>query len=264
MLKNRLIPKLQMRSSLIGKIDMMVLVNTITFDDFSEIGDPVSQARIYQSQAADELIFLDIDSNKHKNQQKLVDIIRSSADEIFMPFSVGGGISEINSIRELLHNGADKVSINTAAFENKEFISEAADCFGSQCIIVGIDYSKKTKDNLYKVFIKGGSVETTMDPVTYAIEAEKYGAGEILLTSIDMDGTQGGLDIEMTSQISSEISIPVITSGGCGKASHFVQGFQEGKASAVAAGTFFSFNDQNLMQTRAQIANAGIPIRIIT
>lgn len=247
-----------------SNIDILVLVNTISFDHYFEIGDPVSQAKIYQAQAADELIFLDIDAYKHKNQKQLVKIIRSAADEIFMPFTVGGGIKDIDTIRELLLNGADKVSINTAAFENKELISEAADCFGSQCIVVGIDYSKKTKDNQYKVFIKGGSVETKIDPVTCAIEAEKYGAGEILLTSIDMDGSQRGLDIEMTSLISSEVSIPVITSGGCGKASHFIRGFKEGKASAVAAGTFFSHKDQNLMQTRAHIINAGIPIRVIT
>mgnify|MGYP006093620295 CR=1 FL=1 len=253
-----------MRSSTMGNIDLMILVNAISFDKSSAIGDPVSQAKIYQSQAADELIFLDIDANKHNNTRQLVEIIRSAANEIFMPITVGGGINNIDTIRELLLNGADKVSINTAAFENKEFISEATDCFGSQCIVVGIDYSKKTKDSQYKVFLKGGSVETKMDPVTYAIEAEKYGAGEILLTSIDMDGSQSGLDIEMTSLISSAVSIPVITSGGCGKANHFIQGFKEGKASAVAAGTFFSYKDQNLMQTRAHIANAGIPIRIVT
>ena len=163
-----------MRSSTMGNIDMMILVNTISFDKSSAMGDPVSQAKIYQSQAADELILLDIDANKHNNTKQLVEIIRSAANEIFMPITVGGGINNIDTIRELLLNGADKVSINTAAFENKEFISEASDCFGSQCIVVGIDYSKKTKDSQYKVFLKGGSVETKMDPVTYAIEAEKY------------------------------------------------------------------------------------------
>ena len=253
-----------MRPSLMGNKDVMTMVNTISFEHASEIGEPVSQAKIYQSQAADELIFLDIDANKYQNTKQLIEIVRSAATEIFMPFTVGGGIKNTDTIRELLLNGADKVSINTAAFKDKKLIRESADRFGSQCIVVGIDYSKKTKDNRNKVFIEGGSIETETDPLVYAIEAEKQGAGEILLTSIDMDGSQSGLDNEMTNLISSAVSIPVITSGGCGKASHFIQGFDEGKASAVAAGTFFSNKDQNLMQTRAHIANAGIPIRVIT
>lgn len=240
------------------------MVNTISFNHSFEIGEPVSQAKIYQSQAADELIFLDIDAHKHQNTRQLIEIVRNAANEIFMPFTVGGGINNVDTIRELLLNGADKISINTAAFENKNFISKAADCFGSQCIIVSIDYSKKTIDGKYKVFLKGGSIETKMDPIEYAVEAEKFGAGEILLTSIDQDGSQNGLDIDMTKQISKEVSIPVITSGGCGKANHFIQGFNEGEASGVAAGTFFSNQDQNLMQTRAHIANAGIPIRVNT
>ena len=253
-----------MRPSLMGNKDVMTMVNTISFEHASEIGEPVSQAKIYQSQAADELIFLDIDANKYQNTKQLIEIVRSAATEIFMPFTVGGGIKNTDTIRELLLNGADKVSINTAAFKDKKLIRESADRFGSQCIVVSIDYSKKTKDNRNKVFIEGGSIETETDPLVYAIEAEKQGAGEILLTSIDMDGSQSGLDNEMTNLISSAVSIPVITSGGCGKASHFIQGFDEGKASAVAAGTFFSNKDQNLMQTRAHIANAGIPIRVIT
>ena len=264
MLKNRLIPKLQMRSSLMGDSDLMVLVNTISFDRYFEIGDPVSQAKIYQAQAADELIFIDIDAYKHNNQKKLVEIVRKAADEIFMPFTVGGGINNIDTIRELLLNGADKISINTAAVESNDLISKAADFFGSQCIVVSIDFSKRTSNNEYRVFIRGGTEETVWDPVSWAIKVEQLGAGEILLTSIDLDGSQKGLDIEMTSRVSKAVSIPVITSGGCGKAIHFVDGFQKGNADAVASGTFFSYKDQNPIQTRAQILNSGIPIRVHT
>jgi len=253
-----------MRSSLVGGRERMVLVNTNSFNHYSEIGDPVSQAKIYQAQAADELIFLDLDANRHNSGEVLVDVIRRAAKEIFMPFTVGGGVKDLDRIRELLLNGADKISINTAALEQRELISKAADCFGSQCIVVSIDFAKRIRNNEYRVFVRGGTVETKWDPVSWAIKVEQLGAGEILLTSIDLDGSQKGLDIEMTRRVSEAVSIPVITSGGCGKAIHFVEGFQKGGADAVAAGTFFSHKDQNPMQTRAQILNSGIPIRVHT
>lgn len=262
MLKRRLIPKLQMRASCFGTRPRMVLVTTIQFGDFIEIGDPVSQAKIYEAQAADELIFLDLDACS-ENRETLTEVVRKAAEEIFMPFTVGGGVKNTADFRKLLSNGADKVSINTAAVENPDLINEASDIFGTQCVVLSVDYRTNGSDQSC-VWIKGGKVETGLDPVQWAVEGEKRGAGEILLTSIDRDGTRKGLDLEMTRKLASAVSIPVIASGGCGLTSHFVEGFAIGKADAVSAGTYFCFKDENPMQTRSQISNADIPIRLHT
>jgi cyclase len=262
MLKRRLIPKLQMKRRRIGESMRMVLVTTIQFRDVMEIGDPVSQAKIYEAQAADELIFLDLDaSGEHRDT--LVEVVRRAAGEIFMPFTVGGGVRSLADFRTLLSNGADKVSINTAAVENPELIGEASAAFGAQCVVLSIDYRRMANGD-YSVWIHGGRTNTGLDPIAWAIEGERRGAGEILFTSIDRDGTGQGLDIAITRQIAERVSVPVITSGGCGLASHFVEGFLEGKADAVSAGTYFCFKDENPMQTRSQIKNAGIPIRLHT
>ena len=240
----------------------MVLVTTVQFGQTMEIGDPVSQAKIYEAQAADELIFLDLDASID-NRDGVFHVIRTAAEQIFMPFTMGGGIRNFSNIREALSNGADKVSINTAAVETPDFINEAASKFGTQCIVLSIDY-RMNKGGRYRVWIRGGNEETNLDPVQWAIEGANRGAGEILLTSIDRDGTRHGLDLQLTSQITGSVSIPVITSGGCGVASHFVDGFLIGKADAVSAGTYFCFKDENPMQTRAQIRNASVPIRLHT
>jgi len=260
MLKRRLIPKLQMKTSGRGGSDRKVLVTTIQFDKVLEIGDPVSQAKIYEAQAADELIFLDLDASA-EHRKPMLEVVRRAAEEIFMPFTVGGGVRSIDDFRDLLSSGADKVSINTAAAETPDIINEAADVFGAQCVVLSIDYRTEKKGNP-RVWIKGGRHETELDPVAWAVEGEKRGAGEILLTSIDHDGTRWGLDLEVTRRVAEAVSIPVIASGGCGAASHFVEGFQIGKADAVAAGTYFCFKDENPMQTRSQIRNAGFPIRM--
>ncbi len=253
-----------MRLSINGDQERLVLITTLSFVSHKDIGDPVSQAKIYEAQAADELIFLDIDANTHKNEEALIQFIRNTSEEIFMPITVGGGIKSLDYIRELLLSGADKISINTAAIEDVDLVKNAANFFGNQCIVVSIDYARRKKDGKHRVYISGGSEETKWDPISWALEVEKHGAGEILLTSIDLDGSREGLDIEMTRLISNAVSIPVITSGGCGKAIHFIEGFREGGADAIAAGTFFSSIDQNPIQTRAQILNAGIPVRIHT
>jgi imidazole glycerol-phosphate synthase subunit HisF len=260
MLKKRIIPKLQMKERQIGSRKIMVLVTTVQFSQYTEIGDPVSQAKIYEAQAADELIFLDIDASI-EGRDNLIEIVRKTASEVFMPITVGGGVRSVEDFRVLLSNGADKVSINTAAVTDPDLISEAANIFGSQCVVVSIDY-RKNNDGDHHVWIKCGKVETKLNPVEWSIKCEKMGAGEILLTSIDRDGTRQGLDVELTRQIADNISIPVITSGGCGLSSHFIDGFLSGNANAVSAGTFFCFIDENLMQTRAHIKNAGIPIRL--
>lgn len=262
MLKRRLIPKLQMKASRFGTRSRMVLVTTIQFKDVIEIGDPVSQAKIYEAQAADELVFLDLDASC-ENRQTMADVARRAAEEVFMPFTIGGGVKSTADFRRLLSNGADKVSVNTAAVENPDLINKAADMYGSQCVVLSIDY-RSNGNGKNCVWIKGGKIQTDLDPIQWAVEGEKRGVGEILLTSIDRDGTRSGLDLEVTRRLADAVSIPVIASGGCGLTSHFVEGFITGKADAVSAGTYFCFKDENPMQTRSQIKNAGIPIRLHT
>ena len=262
MLKRRLIPKLQIKAVRLGNKTRMVLVTTRQFGEVLEIGDPVSQAKIYEAQAADELILLDLDASVDQ-RQTMVSVVRKAAEQIFTPFTVGGGVSSIEHFSNLLNNGADKVSINTFAVETPDLINDASEIFGAQCVVLSIDYRQEA-DGDYYVWIRGGKVKTSLDPVRWAVEGEKRGAGEILLTSIDRDGTRMGLDLELTRRVAESVSIPVITSGGCGLASHFVDGFTLGKADAVSAGTYFCFKDENPMQCRAQIKNAGIPIRLHT
>lgn len=263
MLKKRLIPKLQLKLAKVGGDMILTLVNTVNFEKYLTIGDPISQAKIFQSQAADELIFLDLDS--HLNTKDiLINLINNVSEEIFMPITVGGGIDSLTYVKELLHSGADKVSLNSAAVKNPELISNISNFFGQQCVVVSIDFSKKTSSKSNRVFINGGKEETALDPVEWAIKSEKLGAGEILLTSIDNDGTYSGLNLNLIKKVSDSVSIPVIASGGCGKASHFIDGFLKAKADAVAAGSYFSNKDQNPMQTRAHISNAGIPVRLHT
>jgi cyclase len=260
MLKRRLIPKLQIRTLPFGNRLRPVLVTTRQFGKHIEIGDPVSQARIYEAQAADELIILDLDASADK-RGTLVDVIRKAAEVIFMPFTVGGGVRSVADFVTLLSNGADKVSINTAAIETPGLINEASAIFGAQCVVLSIDY-RRDNTGRYRVWIKGGRIETDLDPVEWAMEGERRGAGEILLTSVDLDGTRDGLDLELTRRVVDSVSLPIITSGGCGLASHFVGGFIQGGADAVSAGTYFCFKDENTMQVRSHIKNAGIPIRL--
>lgn len=260
MLKRRLIPKLQLKSRQLGSVRRSVLVTTVNFADVLEIGDPVSQAKIYEAQAADELILLDLDSAAPRDEAVLR-VLRRIAEEIFMPFTVGGGVATVDDFRILLSAGADKVSVNTAAVADPGLLDAAARRFGAQCVVVAIDY-RRHADGRYEVFVEGGRRSTGLDPVQWAKEVVARGAGEILLTAIDRDGSRAGLDVELTRRVVEAVDVPVVTSGGCGLARHFVEGFSEGGADAVASGTFFSFKDQNPMQTRAHIKNAGIPIRI--
>lgn len=260
MLKKRLIPKLQLKHHVGEHGSRSVLVTTVNFGRCIEIGDPVSQARIYQAQAADELIFLDLDA-RDQGRSSLLETVRLAARELFMPFTVGGGVGSLQDFRMLLENGADKVGVNTAAIDNPALISHAADLFGTQCVVVSIDYRRDANNDCY-VWKSGGRERTGLRLVEWAQEVEARGAGELLLTSIDRDGTRSGLDIEATQAVSSAVRIPVITAGGCGLASHFVQGFADGGADAVSAGTFFCFRDQNPLQTRAHISNSGAPIRM--
>jgi len=260
-LKRRIIPKLLMRAPRVGDSRRMVLVTTVGFDRTIEVGDPVSQAKIYEAQAADELIFLDLDATR-ESRTALTDAVHKAAEEIFMPITVGGGVRSTEDFRLLLSNGADKVSINSGAVEQPSLITAAADAFGSQCVVASIDYRVGTAGPV--VWTHGGTVETSLDPLAWAREVESRGAGEILLTCIDRDGSGTGLDVERAAQVTAAVGIPVIASGGCGLAAHFIEGFKVGGVSAIAAGTFFCLRDQNPMQSRAHIRNAGIPIRVHT
>jgi len=262
MLKRRLIPKLQLKQRSFGGRLREVLVTTVQFGRVIEIGDPVSQAKIYQAQAADELAFLDLDASR-QNRGMLLDVIHRAAEEIFMPITVGGGVRSVDDFRALLSHGADKVSINTAAIECPGLIEEAASVFGAQCVVLSIDY-RPTPGGGWGVWTRGGSHSTGLDLVEWAKEGARRGAGEILITAIERDGTTEGLDLNATRAVADAVDVPVITAGGCGLARHFSEGFLEGHADAVSAGTFFCFKDQNPMQARAHIRNAGIPIRLIT
>lgn len=261
MSKKRLIPKLQLRASSYNP-QKMVLVITKQFDGVIEIGDAVSQAKIYQDQACDELIFINIDRH-HKGIDKLAEIINKVSEEIFMPITVGGGVNTIEDFRVLLANGADKICINTIAVTDPPFITSVSRKFGAQCVVVSIDYKKNVNGD-YKVYINGGQEETDLHPVAWAEQVQELGAGEILLTSIDHDGGRQGMNNDIVKMVSDSLSIPVITSGGCGLATHFIDGFLVGKADAVAAGTFFALQDQSFIQTRSHIKNAGINIRVHT
>lgn len=259
MSKLRLIPKLQLKPASYNP-NKLVLVVTRQFNEVIEIGDPVSQAKIFQDQASDELIFVNIDSNNSDEIKALAEVINKVSQEIFMPLTVGGGVNKIEDFRLLLSNGADKIAINSAAILDPSLITKAADKFGSQCVVVSIDY-KKDENGDYFVYVNGGKEKTLYHPVEWAKKVQEYGAGELLLTSIDNDGMKNGLDLYITREISENVTLPVITAGGCGLAKDFSEGFILGKASAVSAGTFFAHRDQNFMQTRSHILNSGVNIR---
>jgi cyclase len=259
MSRKRLIPKLQLaRSSRNPK--KLVVVITKQFGERIEIGDPISQAKIFQDQAADELIFLNIDGD-FGGIEILSDIIDRVSDEIFMPLTVGGGIKTEDDFRLLLSHGADKIAINSIAIENPSFITKVSKRFGAQCVVVSIDY-KMDSDGNFHVYSNCGKTKTALNPIFWAQEAERLGAGELMLTSITNDGMRGGIELEITKKIISSVHIPVICGGGCGLAVHFSDALKYTNADAVCAGSFFAHRDQNLIQTRSQILNAGVDIRV--
>jgi len=263
MAKKRLIPKLQLMPSNLN-LGRMSLVTTVEFSNVIEIGDPISQAKIYESQAVDELIFVDLSHSKKLNKKNFaINLLNAVAKEVFLPFTIGGGVNSVDDFRMFLNNGADKVSINSSALTNPQLITDAANYFGSQCVVVSIDY-KKNKTGQFQVYGDSGTKKYNYHPVEWAKQVEKLGAGEIFLTSIDHDGNRNGLELHISRQVCKAVSIPVILSGGCGSAKNFIDGFIEAGADAVSAGTFFCFQDQNPMQTRGHIKNAGIDIRIHT
>lgn len=259
MSRKRLIPKLQLaRSS--RNINKLVVVITKQFGERIEIGDPISQAKIFQDQAADELIFLNID-REFGGIDTLSEIVDRLSEEIFMPLTVGGGVKSEDDFRLLLSHGADKIAINTIAVENPDFITKVSKRFGAQCVVVSIDYKLENDGNFY-VFSNCGKIKTMLDPTLWAKEAERLGAGELMLTCIDNDGMRNGIELELTKKIIDSVKIPVICGGGCGLAAHFSDAIKYTNADAICAGTFFAHRDQNLIQTRSQIVNSGVDIRV--
>ncbi|MEQ9811202.1 MAG: imidazole glycerol phosphate synthase subunit HisF [Azospirillaceae bacterium] len=253
MLKTRIIPCLDVHD---GRV-----VKGVNFVNLVDAGDPVEQATVYDAAGADELCFLDI-SASHEERETLYDVVRRTAERLFMPLTVGGGVRTLEDIRRLLLAGADKVSINTAAVSRPEFVGEAAEKFGAQCIVVAVD-AKRTGPDRWEIFTHGGRRATGLDAIDWARRMAELGAGEILLTSMDRDGTKGGFDIALTRAVADAVPVPVIASGGVGTLDHLVDGVREGHASAVLAASIFHFGTYTIEEAKAHMAAAGIAVRSV-
>lgn len=253
MLKTRIIPCLDVAN---GRV-----VKGVNFVDLVDAGNPVEQAKLYNDQGADELCFLDITATSD-NRETMYDVIRATADEVFIPLTVGGGVRELKDIRKLLEAGADKIGINSAAVTNPDFVKEAADKCGSQCIVVAIDAKKKEDGSEgWEIFTHGGRKGTGIDAVEWAVRMAEYGAGELLLTSMDRDGTKQGFNLDLTRAVSDAVRVPVIASGGVGNLQHLVDGVKEGHASAVLAASIFHFGEYTIKEAKEAMKDAGIPVR---
>jgi len=255
MLAKRIIPCLDVKA---GRV-----VKGISFVNLRDAGDPVEAARLYNDEGADEICFLDITASSDK-RSILIDVVRKTAEQVFMPLTVGGGVRTLDDIRTLLNAGADKVSVNTTAVQNPEFVREASERFGSQCIVVAIDARRVLQGAglKWEVYIHGGRTHTGIDAVQWAKKMQGYGAGEILLTSMDKDGTKDGYDIELTRAVSEAVTIPVIASGGAGTLEHLYEGFVAGKADAVLAASIFHFREYTIRETKEYLKSRGICVRI--
>jgi imidazole glycerol-phosphate synthase subunit HisF len=251
-LKVRIIPCLDVKD---GRV-----VKGVRFTELRDAGDPVEIARAYDASGADELCFLDI-SASHENRSILLDVVRATAEQCFMPLTVGGGVKTLDNIRNLLLAGADKVSINTSAVSRPAFVREAAQRFGSQCIVVAID-AKSVAPERWQIFTHGGRQATGIDAIAFAQQVVGLGAGEILLTSMDRDGTKAGFDIALTRAVADTVSVPVIASGGVGTLDHLAEGVTQGHATAVLAASIFHFGEVSIMQAKQYLAAKGIPVRL--
>ena len=255
MLSTRIIPCLD--------VDKGRVVKGVNFVDLVDAGDPVEQARVYDAAGADELCFLDITAS-HEGRETIFDVVRRTAEQCFMPVTVGGGVRNLDDIRNLLLAGADKTAINTAAVTNPDFVGEAALKFGSQCIVVAIDAKRVEQDGktAFEVFTHGGRRKTGIEAVGWARRMAALGAGELLLTSMDRDGTKAGFDLELTRAIADAVPIPVIASGGVGTLDHMVDGVREGHASAVLAASIFHFGTYSIAEAKAHMRDAGLEVRL--
>ncbi len=252
MIAKRIIPCLD--------VDNGRVVKGIRFVSLTDAGDPVEQAKRYDDEGADELTFLDITASSDK-RDIVADLVRRVADEVFIPFTVGGGLRSVEDIRAILRAGADKITLNTAAIDNPQLISECAETFGSQCIVVAIDARRRLGSGGWEVFTHGGRRAVGLDAIEWSMRAENLGAGEILLTSMDCDGTRDGYDIELTRAVSDAVRIPVIASGGAGKVEHFYDALVEGGASAVLAASLFHFGELTISDVKTYLRSRGVQIR---
>ena len=251
MLAKRIIPCLDVRDGMV--------VKGVNFVGIKEVGDPVECAMEYDRQGADEICFLDITAT-HEGRGTMIDVVRRTAKKVFVPLTVGGGIRTVEDYRDILRAGADKVSVNSAAIRNPELIRQAADKFGSQCVVVAVD-AKQRPDGGWSVFVNGGRIDTGLTALEWIKKCEKLGAGEILLTSMDADGTKNGFDLSLTDAVTRSVGIPVIASGGCGKLSDFSDVFQKTGADAALAASLFHYKELTVGQVKAHLAAEGIPVR---
>ena len=252
MITKRIIPCLDVKD---GRV-----VKGTNFVNLRDAGDTVEIAKFYNTQGADEIVFLDITAT-HEQRRTMVDVVEMTAKEVFMPLTVGGGIRTIEDYKTILRAGADKVSVNSVAVNNKHILSEAADKFGSQCVVIAID-AKRNPDGTFGVYINGGRKQTGLDAIAWAVEAEKLGAGEILLTSMDADGTKNGYDLELTQKVAQAVNIPVIASGGCGALSHFADVFEQTDAAAALAATLFHYRELTIPEVKAYLQEHNINVRV--
>ncbi|MFG6335725.1 MAG: imidazole glycerol phosphate synthase subunit HisF [Lachnospiraceae bacterium] len=249
----RIIPCLDVKN---GRV-----VKGVNFINFKDAGDPAEVGAAYDKSGADELVFLDITAS-FDARNTAAEMVRKVAEKVFIPFTVGGGIRTVDDFRAILREGADKVSVNSAAIMNPNLISEAADKFGSQCVVVAIDAKRRTDGDGFTIYKNGGRVDMGIDAVEWAMKAEKLGAGEILLTSMDGDGTKAGYDLELTRAIAENVSIPVIASGGAGTMAHFYEAFTEGKAEAALAASLFHFKEMEIKDLKSYLRDRGISVRL--
>ncbi|BAI81357.1 imidazoleglycerol phosphate synthase, cyclase subunit [Deferribacter desulfuricans SSM1] len=253
MLAKRIIPCLDVKD---GRV-----VKGTKFVNLKDAGDPVEVAKQYDLEGADEITFLDITASA-ENRGIIIDVVKKTAEQVFIPLTVGGGIRTIEDIRNLLKAGADKVSINSAAVKNPDFVREASSVFGSQCIVVAIDAKRKSDGYGWEVYIHGGRTPTGIDAIEWAKRMELYGAGEILLTSMDMDGTKEGYDIELTRAVAEAVEIPVIASGGVGNLQHILEGLTKGKADAALAASIFHYKEYSIKEVKKFLKKNGVPVRL--
>lgn len=239
------------------------VVKGINFVNLRDAGDPVEVAAAYDKAGADEVVFLDITASSD-NRETVVDMVRKVAEKVFIPFTVGGGIRTVDNFKELLREGADKIAINSAAINTPKLISDAADKFGSQCVVVAIDAKRRADGSGWNIYKNGGRIDTGIDAVEWAMKVNKLGAGEILLTSMDCDGTKNGYDIELTRSIAENVSIPVIASGGAGTKEHFYEALTDGKADAALAASLFHYKELEIMDLKNYLYDKGVPVRYVS